>query len=96
MVIKVRLCPPLNNSAGQERVRLVVPGGATVGVILNDLARHFGAEFRHHLFDTQERVIPAWCAFINGDPIRLNRPENLDTVVYDDDELVLLLNIAGG
>jgi len=96
MAVAVRFYPPLNNTVGQDRINLVLTGQATIGSVLNDLADHFGPGFRRHLYDTQERVIPAWCVFINGHPVQLNRPENLATAVHDGDELALLLNIAGG
>ncbi len=96
MAVAVELYPPLNSTTGQDRINLALVGETTIGSILEDLAGHFGPEFRRHLYDTQERIIPAWCVFVNGRPVQLNRSENLATVVRDGDELALLLNIAGG
>lgn len=96
MTVTVRFHPPLNDAAGQDRVNLALSGKASLGSVVKDLAGHYGPEFRRHLYDTQERVIPAWCVFVNGRPVQLNRPENLATAVHDGDELVFLLNIAGG
>lgn len=96
MALAVQLHPPLNNTAGRERVDLVLPKPATIGGVLVDLVERFGPDFRRHLFDTEGRLIPAWCVFVNGRPVQLNRPESLATTVQDGDELSIILNIAGG
>ncbi len=96
MTVTVQLYPPLNDATGQDRITLALPGSATIGSILERLVTQYGPEFRRHLYDLDECVIPAWCVFVNGRPVQLNRPANLETVVNDGDELALLLNIAGG
>ncbi len=96
MPITVQLCPPLNGAAGEEQVSLALPARANLGGVVEELVERFGPQFRRHLYDREGRLIPAWCLFLNGRPVQLNRPEGLATAVHDGDELVLLLNVAGG
>ena len=96
MELRVQLFPPLNNTAGCDWVRLSLPAPATLRSVIDALVERFGAQFRRHLYDTEERFVPAWCAFVNGKPIQLNRSEALSTELKDGDEIALLLNLAGG
>jgi len=96
MQVLVHLYPPLNNTAGQARVQLTLVEQATIQTVVDALIERFGSEMRRHLYDTQGRIIPAWSVFVNGEPIQLNRPENLQTVLRDGDDLSFLMNIAGG
>ena len=95
MTVTVRLYPPLNDAAGREQITLAVAGQATIGSILERLAAQLGPDFRRYLYD-DEHIIPAWCVFVNGQPVQLNRPASLETGVSDGDELAILLNVAGG
>jgi hypothetical protein len=92
----VHLHPPLNTTAGQSRVKFRLIEPQTVQEVLDALAERFGPDFKQHLYDTQGRFIPAWCLFLNGKPIQLKRPENLQVQVQDQDELTFVMNIAGG
>ncbi|MGQ9676872.1 MAG: MoaD/ThiS family protein [Chloroflexota bacterium] len=96
MPLTIQLHPPLNNTAGRDWVDLALPEPPTVGGVLQVLVERFGPVFRRHLFDTEERLIPAWCVFINGRPLQLNRPESLAIPVGEGDQLSIILNIAGG
>lgn len=68
----------------------------TIQQVIDVLVAEFGPQFRRHLYDDQDRIVPAWSVFVNGQPIQLNRSQNLSTPVQDGDELMFLLNIAGG
>jgi molybdopterin converting factor small subunit len=96
MQVLVHLYPPLNNTAGLARVPLTLVEQATIQTVVDALIERFGSVMRHHLYDAQGRIIPAWSVFVNGEPIQFNRPENLQTVLRDGDDLSLLMNIAGG
>ena len=96
MNLTVHLYPPLNNTAGQARVRLTLDGVVTIQTVVDTLIEHFGAEMQRHLYDIEGRIIPAWSVFVNGEPVQLNRPENLQTVLKDGDDLSFVMNIAGG
>ena len=96
MNLLVHLYPPLNNTAGQARIKLTLDGAVTIQTVVDALIEHFGPEMRRHLYDTEGRIIPVWSVFVNGEPIQLNRPENLQTVLKDGDDLSFLMNIAGG
>ena len=96
MDLRVHLYPPLNNTAGQARVKLTLAGVVTIQTVVDALIERFGQEMRRHLYDTEGRIVPAWSVFVNGEPIQLNRPENLHTVLKDGDDLSFLMNIAGG
>ncbi len=96
MNLNVTLFPPLRNAAGCSRVSLSLEGEGTIQAVIDGLVAQFGPPFRQHLYDDQGRIVPAWSVFLNSDPIQLNRPEHLLTVVQDGDELAFILNIAGG
>jgi hypothetical protein len=96
MELLVNLYPPLNNTAGQTRVNLVFDGPVTIQMVVEALSDRFGPPLRRHLYDTEGRLIPAWSVFVNGEPIQLNRPENVQTRLKDGDDLSFILNIAGG
>ena len=96
MNLLVHLYPPLNDTAGQARVTLTLGGMVTIQTVVDTLIENFCPEMRRHLYDTEGRIIPAWSVFVNGEPVQLNRSENLQTVLKDGDELSFLMNIAGG
>jgi len=96
MKLKVKLFPPLNNTAGRSQVTVELDGEGTIQQVIDALVAQFGPEFRRHLYDDQDRVVPAWSVFVNHRPVQLNRQENLNTPVEDGDELAFILNIAGG
>jgi molybdopterin converting factor small subunit len=96
MNLLVHLYPPLNNTVGQARVKLALDGVVTIQTVVDTLIERFGPEMQRHLYDTEGRIIPAWSVFVNGKPVQLNRPENLQTVLEDGSELSFIMNIAGG
>ena len=97
MEVEVQLLPPLCNTAGRNYVRLSLKGPGTMQKVVDALLEMFpDPGFRRHLYDTGERLVPAWCAFINGRPAPLGRGPGLRTAVAHGDEISLLLNLAGG
>ena len=96
MNLLVHLYPPLNDTAGRARVELTLNGAVTIQTVVDSLIESFGPGMQRHLYDTEGRIIPAWSVFVNGEPVQLNRPENLQTALKDRDELSFLMNIAGG
>lgn len=96
MKLRVKLFPPLNNTAGQSQVTVELNGEATIQHVIDALVAEFGSQFRQHLYDDRGQIVPAWSVFVNHRPVQLNRQENLNTPVQDGDELAFILNIAGG
>jgi len=96
MELQVKLFPPLNNTAGRSRVGVSLEGEGTIQAVIDELVERYGSSFRRHLYDDQDRIVPAWSVFVNEQPVQLNRRENLATPVADGDELTFILNIAGG
>lgn len=95
--VEVKLLPPLNNTAGRQRVKLALAPGADLQGVLEALLRKFPSpKFRLHLYDTEGRLVPAWCAFVNGKPVPLRTRQGLAHPVADGDEISFLLNLAGG
>ncbi|MGQ9599434.1 MAG: MoaD/ThiS family protein [Anaerolineae bacterium] len=96
MRLKVQLFPPLNQTAGRSQVTVELNDSGTIQRVIDALVAEFGPQFRRHLYDDQDRIVPAWSVFVNGQPVQLNRSQNLSIPVQDGDELMFLLNIAGG
>ncbi len=97
IAVEVKLLPPLNNTAGRQRVKLdLAPGSDLQGVLEALLAKFPGPKFRLHLYDTEGRLVPAWCAFVNRKPVPLRTEAGLSHPVADGDEISFLLNLAGG
>ncbi len=93
----VQLLPPLNSTAGRDRVSLTLRGEATIQGVIDGLLELFDdPRFRLHLYDTEGRLVPSWCAFINGRPVPLSRGEGVKTPVAEGDEISFLLMLAGG
>lgn len=96
--VEVTILPPLNNTAGRDRIRLNVGENPTLKGVVDRLLDHFGSQaFRLHFFDTKNRFIPAWRAFINDGPVvRLATAQGQSTPVHNHDKITLLLALAGG
>ena len=95
--VQVELLPPLSTTAGRDRVKLSLNGESTIRGVIEALVERFDSpEFWHHLYDTQGRIIPGWCVFVNGRPVPLNSRKGPSTPVNDGDEISFLLNLAGG
>jgi molybdopterin converting factor small subunit len=95
--VDVKLMPPLKNTAGCDSVKLSLAEKRTIQGVIDALMERFDSpRFRHHLYDTEGRIIPAWCVFVNERPFQLNSRKNTEIRVEDGDEITFLLNLAGG
>ena len=88
MKLLVHLYPPLNNSAGRDRLELSFGSEVTIQSVIDHLIGRFGPEFRRNLYDDRDRFISAWCVFVNNQPVHLNIPDALLTHLNDGDELL--------
>ena len=96
MALRIQLTPPLNNTAGRNFLEIPLQGAESIDALLKQLVERFGPAFRQHLYDDRDLFIPSWVAFINKEPVHLNRPEAFTTPLKDGDEISFLLALAGG
>ena len=96
MDVRLRLYPPLSDTAGAVEVRLEVNEPATLRNVVEALVARFGNGMRLHLFDTEGRIIPSWAVFVNQKIVPFNQPGALEVPVKEKDEVSFILNIAGG
>ena len=96
MDVRLRLYPPLSDTAGAVEVRLKVNEPATLRNVVEALVARFGNGMRLHLFDTEGRIIPSWAVFLNQRIVPFNQPGALEVPVKEKDEVSFILNIAGG
>ena len=87
MNLRILLYPPLDNSAGRDRLDLSLEGKVTIQSLIDELVERYGTDFHRHLYDDRDQLIPAWVVFINKRPVHLNRPEALATPLDDGDEI---------
>lgn len=92
----VRLYPPLNDIAGQDFLSLFIDPGATIGDLLSNLVSRFGEKFKKCLYEKSEKIMPAWCIFINEKIIAIKDPNSLQEHLSDGDKISIILNLAGG
>ncbi len=96
MEIRLKLFPPLSDTAGASELNLTVGDQATLMTVVDGLVRRFGSTMKRHFFDTEGRIITSWAAFLNQKIIPLNQPKALEVPVHPQDEVTFILNIAGG
>jgi len=96
MEIRLKLFPPLSDTAGASELNLTVGNQATLETVVNALVNRFGDSMKKNLFDTEGRIIPSWAVFLNQKIIPLNQPQALEVPVHSQDEISFILNIAGG
>jgi molybdopterin converting factor small subunit len=96
MEIRLKLFPPLSDTAGASELNLTVGNQATLETVVNALVNRFGDSMKKNLFDTEGRIIPSWAVFMNQKIIPLNQPQALEVPVHSQDEISFILNIAGG
>jgi hypothetical protein len=96
MVVRLKLFPPLSDTARATELPLAVEEPATLKTVVETLVLRYGEEMKRHLYDTEGRIIPAWAVFLNHQIIPLNKPNALNTEILSGDELSFILNIAGG
>ena len=96
MEVRLKLFPPLSDSAGSSELKLVLEDRATLRTLVETLVARYGSPMKQHLFDTEGRIIPSWAVFLNQRVVPLNQPGALETPVHPQDEVSFILNIAGG
>ncbi len=96
MAIRLKLFPPLSDTAGASEVDLSLEEPANIGSVIKALVSRFGPTMERHLFDRAGRIIPSWAVFLNRKVYPLNQPQSLEAPVREGDEISFILNIAGG
>ena len=96
MEIRLKLFPPLSDTAGVSEMDLTVGDSANIRNVVDALVSRFGPAMEKHLFDRSGRIIPSWAVFMNRNIYPLNQPHSLEAPVHPGDEVSFLLNIAGG
>ena len=96
MEIRLKLFPPLSDTAGASGLNLTVEDQATLETVVNALVNRFGDSMKKNLFDTEGRIIPSWAVFMNQKIVPFNQPHVLEVPVQPQDEVSFILNIAGG
>jgi molybdopterin converting factor small subunit len=94
--IRLKLFPPLSDTAGTSELKLVLEDRATLGALVETLVARYGNQMRQNLFDTEGRIIPSWAVFLNQRIVPLNQPGALETAIHPQEEVSFILNIAGG
>jgi len=90
MSVRVKLPPILQElSGGAETVEVT---GRTIGECLKELEAQFPG-IRETLFDRRGRLLRVFGIYLNSDGLH---PVELDTVVRDNDEIVILNFLMGG
>jgi molybdopterin converting factor small subunit len=93
--VKIRTSLDFKKIFGQGRFEVPAREGITLREFLDQLIRTWGEDLGSRLFHPDDRtVLPHIMLMVNGQNINfLNR---LDTVLHDDDEVLILPPVAGG
>ena len=93
--VKIRTSLDFKRIFGQGRFEIPTREGITLRNFLNQLVDAWGDELATKLFDTDgQTVLPYIMLMVNGQNINfLNR---MDTVLQDQDEVLILPPVAGG
>ncbi|MGH7134509.1 MAG: MoaD/ThiS family protein [Pirellulales bacterium] len=94
MNIRVEFAGQLRTAIGRANDQVHLPKGATVTMLLVELATCYGDPVRPHLFGAAGQVQPSLLVAINGTAFPSRQAEV--TVLRDGDTVVLLPPIAGG
>jgi molybdopterin converting factor small subunit len=95
MVITARYLLGLGKRLGRTEDHVVLPHGASMKVLLEELARRHGPPFREHILDRQTgHVQTRVLVLING--LSLSRLQGLDTVLAVGDVVVFTHPLSGG
>lgn len=94
MNVRVEFAGQLQTAIGQAKDRVGLPEGATVAMLLVQLAQHCGDQVRPHLFSDSGQVQPSLLVAINGTAFPSRQATSI--VLRDGDTALLLPPIAGG
>jgi molybdopterin synthase sulfur carrier subunit len=80
---------------GQGRFEVSLTEGSTVGNLLEELTNTWGDELATRLFvPDRSKLLPHIGLMVNGRSISLL--QNMDTVLHDEDEILILPPVGGG
>jgi MoaD family protein len=93
--VKIRTSLDFKKIFGQGRFEVPTREGSTLRDFLNQLVDAWGDELASKLFDTGgQTVLPHIMLMVNGQNI--NFLNKMDTVLQDQDEVLILPPVAGG
>ena len=93
--VKVRTILEFTKIFGQSRFEVSIADGSTVGQILEELTNTWGDELASRLFDSdRSKLLPHIGLMVNGRSISLL--QNMETVLHDEDEVLILPPVGGG
>ncbi|MFX1395154.1 MAG: MoaD/ThiS family protein [Promethearchaeota archaeon] len=92
--IKISFLSLLVDITGREEIFLALKENSTIRDLLQNLIRKFGKEFENTIFISPNNLSKYVILSLNGKAIHSS--ENLDTNLYDGDEIIFLPAIAGG
>ena len=93
--IKVRTILEFTRIFGQRQFEVSLSAGSTVGNFMEELIHTWGDELATRLFEPdRSRLLPHIGLMINGRSIRLL--QNMETVLQDEDEILILPPVGGG
>jgi molybdopterin synthase sulfur carrier subunit len=93
--VKVRTILEFTKIFSQERFEVSLADGSTVGNFLEELINSWGDELASRLFEPdRSKLLPHIGLMVNGRSIRLL--QNMETVLHDEDEVLILPPVGGG
>ena len=93
--VKVRTSLDFKKIFGQGRFEVSTTEGVTLKRFLNQLVERYGDDLASHLFQPDGlNILPHIMLMVNGQNI--NFLDRLDTVLQDEDEVLILPPVAGG
>ena len=93
--VKVRTILEFTKIFGQRCFEVSLDEGSTVGDFLTELADTWGDGLANRLFEPdRSKLLPHIGLMVNGRSIRLL--QNMETVLHDEDEILILPPVGGG
>ena len=93
--VKVRTILEFTRIFGRDRFEVTLAEGSTVGDLLEELLNTWGDELETRLFEPDRfRLLPHIGLMVNGRSIGLLN--NMETVLQDEDEILILPPVGGG
>ena len=93
--VKVRTILEFTRIFGQRQFEVSLAAGSTVGNFLEELTRTWGEELATRLFEPDgSKLLPHIGLMVNGRSISLL--QSMETVLQDEDEILILPPVGGG